>query len=179
MNYLFLVYLAIPAFLANMAPIIANKLNWFSALDKPIDFNKKIFDKRLFGEHKTFRGLVVGVIFSTLTTLLQFILNKYNVINFSIFNSLLLTLSFGVLTGAGVIIGDMIESSIKRQINIKPGRPFFPFDQIDYIIGFIIFTYPIINWELNQIIFLLIFSSIAHPLVNIIAYVFKIKKTYW
>ena len=66
-------YLMLPAYFANMAPVIVKKINF---LGIPIDFNKKINDKPIFGKNKTFRGLIFGIIFAMIITYLQFLLYK-------------------------------------------------------------------------------------------------------
>jgi len=41
----------------------------------------------------------------------------------------------GALMGGGALIGDGFESFIKRRLNKPSGKPWFPCDQIDWIIG--------------------------------------------
>jgi hypothetical protein len=51
----------------------------------------------------------------------------------------------GPLLGCGDLLGDAIESFLKRQRGTAPGNPWFPFDQIDYIIGGLLFSLPIVR----------------------------------
>ncbi len=173
--YITAFYLAIPAFIANMAPVVAMRWNF---LNYPLDFNLKIRNSRLFGSHKTWRGLFFAIAGATVASLLLWYFDSKGIIEIS-----QLTgdgfLLFGILSGLGAIIGDAIFSFIKRQINIPSGRPFIPFDQIDYIIGFLLFTSWIMNWTWREIIFLLLCGLILNPAVNLTAYFLKIKKTYW
>jgi len=60
-NYLLgLIYLMLPAYFANMAPVIFNRTLNF--LDYPVDFGVKVKGHHLFGRTKTFRGFMVGIL---------------------------------------------------------------------------------------------------------------------
>ncbi|MFH1412727.1 MAG: CDP-archaeol synthase [bacterium] len=179
MEYLQLIYIALPCFVANMMPVFFNRLKLLLGLKKPLDNGLKIFNKRLFGDNKTVRGLVVGIIGALIVSLIQYWLWRWNFVEFNILSSLNQFLLYGFLAGFGAIAGDAVESIIKRQLSIKSGDPLIVFDQIDYVVGFLLLTSFVISWNMNQIMFLLLFSLIAHPISNIIAYIFKIKKTYW
>jgi len=41
----------------------------------------------------------------------------------------------GALMGGGALTGDLVKSFIKRRLDIPPGRPWFPWDQLDWIMG--------------------------------------------
>lgn len=136
----------LPAMVANMAPVFAKKYKWSLDLDKPLDRGIKLRGKRLFGENKTFRGLVYGVIFAFAIGIIQFTLAS----TLSAFKNLELLenmhlstyLGLSILLGFGAIIGDALESFIKRQIEIPPGDSWFPFDQTDFIFGAAFFALP-------------------------------------
>jgi len=81
--------------------------------------------QRLFGSHKTVRGLLTGVIAASIIGLLQ-----GNVV-------------MGTVMGLGALWGDAMKSFFKRQFKINPGARWSPWDQIDFVIGAIIFSFPI------------------------------------
>src|SRR3989338_5895460 len=142
-------YFILPAYFANMAPVIVKKIDF---LKIPIDFNKTMNNKPIFGKKKTFRGLVFGVLFAIVIAYLQFLLYKKNIfVGISIvdYSNWLL---IGFLMGFGAIFGDLIESFVKRRLEYEPGKPFVPFDQTDFVIGALIFVYPIANLGLNKIL---------------------------
>jgi len=69
-NALFVIiifYFMLPAYFANMAPVIMK--NIFKNLAFPIDLNKKINNKPIFGKNKTFRGLFFGILFAIIISL--------------------------------------------------------------------------------------------------------------
>lgn len=179
MEYIFLLYLALPCFIANMLPVIFNRLKLLPQLDVPLDYGTKLYHKRLFGDHKTVRGLLVGVLGAMLVSLVQYGLDKIDLVPFNVLAGLDQFLIFGFLSGLGALVGDALASAIKRQVNIPSGDPFIVFDQLDYIIGCLLLTSFIVNWSWHAVWFLLLFSLIVHPIMNILAFIFKIKKTYW
>jgi CDP-2,3-bis-(O-geranylgeranyl)-sn-glycerol synthase len=175
MEFLYALFLAMPAFVANMIPIPLARWKVFEFLNMPIDGGKKLRKKPIFGKNKTWRGLICGTLCGGIVGLMQFLLGSMTVLPFSLWEWILI----GVLGGFGALFGDMIESFVKRQLGIKSGRPFVPFDQIDYILGFLLFTTPIVSWGISEAIFLLFFALIMNPIVNIVSYFLGIKKTFW
>lgn len=173
------IYFFAPAGFANMAPIFTRGI--FKKLAFPVDFHKKYKGRAIFGSHKTLRGIISGVIFGIVIAYLQRSLFAYSffrnisLIDYSAENVLML----GLLMGLGALIGDMIESFFKRRLNIKPGSRFIPWDQIDWILGMIVFTYFIYPYTLNMIVILIIMAFILHIVFRFIGYYIKINKSMW
>ncbi|MBW2992665.1 CDP-archaeol synthase [Candidatus Woesearchaeota archaeon] len=163
----------LPAGFSNMAPVFFKKFNF---LNIPVDFNKTFRNKPIFGKNKTFRGFFFGIILSIIIIYIQkllypFMLN-YSIIDYTSINIYLL----GFLLGFGALFGDLIKSFFKRQLNIAPGKPWIPFDQIDWVIGSLLFSLLYINISLDIILISILLFGIIHPLVNYIGYLLKIKK---
>jgi len=177
--YLESFWLALPAFAANMAPVIVQKLHAFEKLNVPIDGGKSLFGKRIFGEHKTVRGLLIGTLAGIFIVAVQYAAVNFFELPFAHLHSLTEFLLFGALSGFGALMGDAIESFFKRQIGIGSGRPFIPFDQIDYILGFLLCTELLISWKWQEVVFLLLCGAVLNPLINFLSYLTGIKKTYW
>lgn len=164
MNVLQVIYLLIPAAFANMMPVFVSKLNF---LNYPVDFKLKLSGKRIFGDHKTFRGLFFGIFGSIIVVYLQ-----KTFYDFGFFRNLGLVdfdstnfLVFGFLIGFGVLFGDLIGSFIKRRLDFKPGKSFFILDQINSMLGFgifvgfvyfkswVLFFYALAAWFAGHLIF--------------------------
>jgi len=160
-----------------MAPVIVKKI--FNNLAFPLDFNKKINNRPVFGKHKTFRGLVFGVIFAIIITFIQFVFYDNNILVDIAIIDYSNWLLIGLLMGSGAIFGDLIESFVKRRINYKSGKPFVPFDQLDFVVGGLIFISPLVVLSLNKVIVILILSFILHIIVNHVAYYTGIRKEKW
>jgi len=79
-------------------------------------------------------------------------------------------LLLGFLLGLGAMIGDVVGSFFKRQVNIAPGKPWLPFDQTDFILGgllLMLFVY-VPSWQTTLII--LVLGFILHILFNLASY---------
>lgn len=180
-------YLLVPAYCANMAPPLAKRFHLLESLAKPVDKGKVLKDnKYIFGQNKTYRGFIVGMIGGALGGILQVLL--YNISFFHeislsgiIYNNALFMVCFGALMGFGAIFGDLAESFIKRRVGVNPGERFIPWDQIDLVIGAYIFTLPIlfglISWQLFLCSILVTFF--LHVMTNHAAYYLHIRKEKW
>ena len=179
MHYIVLLYITIPAFVANMMPVIAARTDLLRGLALPMDGGRTWRGRRILGDHKTWRGLVVGAGGAVGVTLIQFVLSGHFSFPGEHLAGIGVSALFGLLAGLGAIGGDAAKSFVKRRIGIASGRPFIPFDQVDYIAGFLFLTAPVVSWTFGDALFLLVFAAAANPLVNFVAYVFGIKNTYW
>ena len=179
------IYFLVPAYFANMAPVIAQKMRLFPKLAIPIDNHLPFFDKKpLFGNHKTYRGLILGSIAGILGAYIQAILypieffHNVSILNYTVVN---IPLFLGFLMGFGAISGDLIKSFFKRRINIKAGNKFIPFDQIDFVFGAYLFVLPFYYIYLNYSLFFssLLCSFFLHIIINRVAFYLKIRKEKW
>lgn len=146
-----LVQWGLPMGVANMAPVfIKGKM--------PIDFGKEWSGKRILGKGKTWEGLVGGVAIGTLVGLL---LGNWQL---------------GFMVSFGALLGDMIKSFAKRRVGIESGQSWWGFDQTDYVIGGILLGSLVRTPTLWLIVLLFVILVPAHPLVNYIGYLLKVKK---
>ncbi len=170
-------YFMFPAYFANMAPVIVK--NWFKKLAVPIDSGKRIKGKEIFGKNKTWRGFIFAILFAIVIAYLQFFLYGFDFFRNLSFINYSNWLLLGFLFGFGAIFGDLIESFIKRRLNLKPGKKFIPWDQLDFVIGALIFISLVVDITLKMLLYIVIISFIGHILVNHTAYYLKIRKEKW
>jgi CDP-2,3-bis-(O-geranylgeranyl)-sn-glycerol synthase len=177
-DVLFVIWFFLPAGLANMAPIFAAKLPLLNRLSFPLDCYITFRNKRLFGSHKTVRGLMSGIVCGVLTAYLQVFLyiqipliRSFVSIDYTAINPFLL----GLLASLGALTGDALRSFFKRQRRIAPGKSWFPFDQIDYVIGGVVFTAFYIQLTIWQYILLFVIWFLLHPVATLIGYWLKLK----
>ena len=169
-------YFMLPAYFANMAPVLAKKINF---LGYPVDFRLKLGNKPVLGKNKTFRGLFFGVIFALIISYLQFSLYNSQVFrNISFFNYQNWVI-FGFLMGFGALAGDLIKSFFKRRFDIKPGDKFIPFDQVDFVIGSLALVMPIINLTFKIVIISFLLSFVLDIFVNHAAFFLRIRNEKW
>jgi CDP-2,3-bis-(O-geranylgeranyl)-sn-glycerol synthase len=85
----------------------------------------------------------------------------------------------GLFLGGGALIGDAAGSFIKRRIGIERGKAAPFLDQLDFVVGALVFASIIVFIPLNMIIFILIISIVLHLLTNIIAYLIGMKDVWY
>jgi len=167
----------LPAGIANMSPVLANKIPLLNKWTTPLDFGKSWHNKRISGNNKTWRGLIFGTFGGGLCGWLIFIIQP------SIFENVARSTSFsnihaillGCALGFGALFGDAVESFFKRRRNVASGEKWFPFDQLDYIIGGLIFAFPLIRLSLSSVAQVLIIYFMLHLIVSYIGYLLKLK----
>ncbi|HUB93666.1 MAG TPA: CDP-archaeol synthase, partial [Verrucomicrobiae bacterium] len=176
----FALWFFMPAGVANMMPIFAAHIPQLKRLDAPMDFGKSFCGKRIFGSHKTWRGLVAGIIFGTVTLALQQLLVAHigwlHTWTDRIDYAKLPTLLLGPLFAIGALGGDAIESFFKRQVGIPPGHGWFPFDQTDYIIGAAIASIPFVALNLWQYVALVLMWLVIHLVASVTGYFMGVKE---
>ncbi|MGH7241721.1 MAG: CDP-archaeol synthase [Candidatus Saccharimonadales bacterium] len=176
----FALWFFLPAGVANMMPIFAAKVPFLATYNWPIDFGKTWHGKRIFGAHKTWRGIATGIVFGTLTLGLQQLLVAHSSwlahMTTQVDYPNLPTLVLGPLFALGALGGDAIESFFKRQVGIAPGHGWFPFDQTDYIIGGAIATMPFVSLSYLQYSLLLVLWLATHLIASFIGYLIGVKE---
>ena len=169
-------YHMLPAYFANMAPVLVKKINLFVF---PIDFGKKLNDKPLFGKNKTFRGFIFGISFGMSTAYFQFLLYMFPFFESLSFFDYQYWILFGFLMGFGALAGDLIKSFFKRRMGISPGDRFVPFDQTDFVVGALIFIMPVFNLNFKIFLVSLLLSFVLHIIVNHTAFYLRIRNEKW
>lgn len=178
-DVLYTLWFFVPAGFANAAPIIVAKLPWLNRWNTPLDFGHTYRGKRLFGDSKTWRGLSCAIVVGLLTFLVQQRLSGH-LGSLSSYAGVRqydqLPWMTGCLLGAGAIIGDALESFMKRQHGIAPGGSWFPFDQLDYIIGACLLVAPVVILPLKLYILLTVVWLGMHLLFSYLGYLLHLKK---
>jgi CDP-2,3-bis-(O-geranylgeranyl)-sn-glycerol synthase len=178
-DLIFSIWFFLPAGLANASPIYAVKIPGLRKLGYPLDLNKKIQGKAIFGKNKTWRGLILAIIIGIIAVTIQHFIYIHSSwarsisgpINYKNVNYVLL----GTLLGGGAIFGDAIESFAKRRLDIKPGFSWFPYDQIDYIFGGCALTLFIVRLSIQKYLLILIVWFIIHLISSYIGYLTGMK----
>lgn len=158
----------LPAGVANATPVVANKIPLLKNWQTPLDFGYSVAGKRLLGKNKTWRGLLTGSCLAGLTAVLL-----SPVINYS--SSLTGAFGIGFIMGFGALFGDSIESILKRRRGIASGQSWFPFDQIDYIIGGLLFLVPFVSLTWTKVAFIFVTYFGLHLLFAYIGYALGLK----
>jgi CDP-2,3-bis-(O-geranylgeranyl)-sn-glycerol synthase len=178
LDLIFVFWFFAPAGVANIAAFFSSKIPYIRKFSYPVDGYAMFRKKRVLGDHKTIRGFVCGVFAGIGIVYLQiFLYNNlwfvphiisldYNTVN---------PIFLGSLAGFGALAGDAVKSFFKRQMGIKPGVSWVPFDQIDYIVGGILFTSLYIALPFWQYVFLFFVWFFLHPFTSFLGYLLKFK----
>ena len=151
-----------PAYCANGAPVLAGG-------GRSLDLGKNFFDgKPIFGKNKTFRGFFFGLAIGVAVGLVENVLFGYPY-----------SIPFSVLSPLGALMGDLAGAFLKRRLGIAPGGLLPIIDQIDFVVGALLFSLPlaIIYWELAVAV--LVITPPIHLLTNFLAYKLKLKSNPW
>lgn len=152
-----------PAYCANAVPVITGG-------GTSMDFGKKFFDgKPIFGKNKTFRGFFFGLAVGTFVGFAEsLVFPEYSV-------------PFGFLLPFGALLGDLSGAFLKRRLGLAPGELLPIIDQVDFIIGAIIFSFlfSFPNLSLELIIGVLVITPPIHLLTNFAAYKLGLKDNPW
>jgi CDP-2,3-bis-(O-geranylgeranyl)-sn-glycerol synthase len=172
-------YLMLPGMLANMAPPLVKRVHF---LDYPVDFGMKLRGRPILGSHKTFRGLFFGILVAVIIVFFQGLLFQGSVFfqGFSLFDySQHNFVVVGLLMGFGPLFGDAVKSFFKRQAGVGPGRPWIPFDQVDFVLGWLLFTAIVYVPPWQVALTLLLTVPLLHIATNHIGYYMGVNKSKW
>lgn len=168
-HFLFALLFFLPAGFANAAPPIANKIPLLNRWKTPIDFGNTVRGKRALGKNKTWRGLVFGTLIGGTSAWLLFPHigggTGTDIEHFLIGSSI----------GFGALLGDAIESFFKRQRGIASGNAWLGFDQLDYVVGAILFSLPFIRFSLAEYAVVVVTFLGLHFVVSYFGYLLGFK----
>ncbi|HWY28675.1 MAG TPA: CDP-2,3-bis-(O-geranylgeranyl)-sn-glycerol synthase [Candidatus Sulfotelmatobacter sp.] len=149
-----------PSYVANAAPLLFGG-------GTPLDGGRNFLDgQRIFGAHKTVRGLFAGIIAGSVIGLAESPVD----------NRLLLG---GFVIALGTVLGDLLGAFFKRRVRIEPGSPLPIVDQLDFVFGGLVLgnlVFPLSWWS---ILIVVLVTPPIHLGTNYGAYLLGIKRTRW
>ena len=161
-DLLIAIYIAIPTYVANSTPVVLGG-------GAPIDRGREFVDgRRLLGTNKTVKVFAYGLLFGSVAGLAEAIL----------FRNYLLVLA-GILASLGALLGDLFGAFLKRRLDILPGHPLPVVDQLDFVLGALVLTSPLLNITMGAVLILVIATVPIHLLSNAVAYMLRLKKRLW
>jgi CDP-diglyceride synthetase len=157
------------------APVLA--LDLLKPLKRPLDCGAVLRGRRVFGDNKTWRGALVIVAGVAVTTLL---LRHWGWWWVRIPPELRAAgpLPYGLLLGAGVVLGELPNSFLKRRLGIEPGRQsrspvglaLSVWDQADFVPAVWLLLAPIWAMAAWQAAFCFAVVAAVHMVVNVVGY---------
>ncbi|MBP6716908.1 MAG: CDP-archaeol synthase [Acidobacteria bacterium] len=169
-------WLAAPVIVAGGLHIALIKVNvWPRLAALPLDGRRSLRGRRVFGDNKTVRGVVLMMTCTLACTLLQHAINARAGWAAALTDPAVDAVSpfvWGLLLGGGYVLGELPNSFIKRQLDIAPGEAargwttplFWVADQIDSLIGVLIAMTCVWTPPLHVVVTLLAVTLVVHPL---------------
>src|ERR1700752_3895339 len=116
-NVRFAIWFFLPAGAANVTPIPLAKMPWFRDRIAPVDAGLTLRGKRLFGDNKTWRGILIGVLAAIAAASLQLLFYHLfpwiRTISMQVDYENIPVVLLGFTLGFGALGGDLLESFVK------------------------------------------------------------------
>jgi hypothetical protein len=162
----------LPLVLGNVLHMIVVKRNWFKSIAFPIS-------RKIFGDTKTYRGVIVLPILTGLFALLS---SYY-------FGSFEISIAYDAFVGFGLglayILAELPNSYIKRRLGIATGAQSKKYkyvqyftDKADSLIGVLTFYFLATNFSFKTILVLFCVGLVIHVSISQLLVVIKIKKKF-
>jgi CDP-2,3-bis-(O-geranylgeranyl)-sn-glycerol synthase len=148
----------------------------------PVDLGKNFSDGyRIFGDGKTYRGLLTGILAGIITGLILI----WAAARFPAASLPQHTLLSIILLSTGALLGDLVKSFFKRRFNKDRGAKWPVADQYDLVAGaFLLLLIGDPAWlfatiTLPVFLVIVIITPVLHRATNIIGYMFRVKEVPW
>lgn len=180
-----------PSIIAGILNMVWCKLPILNEINKPIDMGMNYKDgKRIFGDNKTFKGIVGYIILNALMMIVWgFVcrfseLENLNFLYVNQKNTILFNLIVGIFLGLGYALFELPNSFMKRRLDIEPGKTisglkkvFFIFlDQADSVIGCTLVVGMFYKMSLTFYLMYVLLGSATHLIINMLLYFMKLRK---
>ncbi len=185
---LIVVYLFFPLLVGLALHGFCIKYDLMPFLCRPIDRGRSFRGKRIFGDNKTWRGVVavsLGTVigFGAQSLLLHRIasIRSVELFDYEFFKSVAL----GLAVGFAAMLSELPNSFIKRRFEIAPGGVakgwkraiFYVYDQIDFLLGAWLALAVAVPVTLERVSLSAVLLLIAHQLMSSAGYALGMRRT--
>jgi hypothetical protein len=187
-EFLALAYLFFPLLVGLALHGFCIKYDTLAFLCRPIDRGRSFRGKRIFGENKTYRGVVIvglgtAVGFGLQSLLLHRIasIRGIELFDYAFFKSVAL----GLAVGVAAMLSELPNSFIKRRFQIAPGSVakgwqrviFYVYDQIDFLLGAWLVLAILVPVTIGRVLFSAGLLLVAHQLMSSVGHALGMRKT--
>ena len=156
-------------------PVLSADL--WPGLARPLDLGRSVRGRRVFGDNKTWRGALVMFTGALLATGVAWPLMPDELRDES-------WLLVGALIGAGVVLGELPNSFMKRRLGIAPGARrltagglvLVVYDQADFVPAIALALLPVWAMPLETVAIGFVAVAAVHFAVNVIGYAIGARK---
>ncbi len=168
-------WLILPAYAANgLVPLFRGK--------RRLDFGKNFIDGQpILGQGKTVEGLIFGALIGALIGLVEMLAFPYLPWSLSEVPLTLVVMTpvMGFMLGLGALAGDSAGSFVKRRLKLKRGQKAPLLDQLDFLIGAMLFAAILAPMRIEWFILMAVLTPIFHYTACVIAYRLRLKREPW
>jgi hypothetical protein len=187
-EFLALAYLFLPLLVGLALHGFCIKYDILAFLCRPIDRGRNFRGKRIFGDNKTYRGVVVVALGTAIGFGLQSLLlhriasiRSIELFNYAFFQSVTL----GLTVGVAAMLSELPNSFIKRRFEIAPGSGakgwkgviFYVYDQIDFLLGAWLVLAIVVPVTVERAMLSAVLLLIAHQLMSSVGYALGMRRT--
>ena len=187
-EFLILAYLFLPLLVGLALHGFCIKYDVMAFLCRPIDLERSFRGKRIFGENKTWRGVViVGLGTAVGFGLQSFVLHRsasirsVELFDYAFFKSV----AVGLAVGVAAMLSELPNSFIKRRFEIAPGSVakgwkraiFYVYDQIDFLLGAWLVLAIVVTVTAGRVLFSAGLLLVAHQLMSSVGHALGMRKT--
>jgi hypothetical protein len=187
-EFLALAYLFLPLLVGLALHGFCIKYDAMAFLCRPIDRRRKFRGKRIFGDNKTYRGVVVVSLGTAIGFGLQSLLlhriasvRGIELFDYAFFKSVAL----GLAVGGAAMLSELPNSFIKRRFEIAPGSVakgwkrviFYIYDQIDFLLGAWLVLAIVIPITVERALLSAGLLLVAHQVMSSVGYALGMRKT--
>jgi len=173
----------LPAFVANPMAVVFGG-------GRPIDFSRTLRDgQRLFGDGKTWRGLVGGTLSGAFLGLLLTVpFNLFAPNSTWSFGSDGLAFAASGVLAFGALLGDLAGAFLKRRMHKPRGAKAPVLDQYDFVVGALLMSLTIYEWSVPRffsgdaflgLLAIILITPALHRAVNVIGFRIGQKREPW
>ncbi|WP_407343236.1 CDP-archaeol synthase [Pengzhenrongella phosphoraccumulans] len=165
--------------------------SWARALNRPIDAGATLADRRrVFGDNKTWKGLLGMVVLGALAGLVWGLLihgtrlEPYNCFYACHDNTPGFNAFVGALQGLAYAVFELPNSFLKRRVGISPGARhggawtvlFVVLDQIDSVVGcaLLVLLFAPVGWAF--VLVTVVVGGVTHLVLNLVLYALHLRK---
>jgi len=179
-------YLFAPLLLSAALSGVVMRQDWLAFARRPLDAGHCFRGRRIFGDSKTWRGVLVAVLGCTIGVAIQkHLIGEHAAGIARVEYARLDVVTFGVIMGVTAMLGELPNSFIKRRLNIPPGQStkgwlavgFYVWDQVDLLM----FSLPALSlWadiDGALVATAVMVTLILHPMTSLIGYLIGARRS--
>ena len=173
-------YLLSPLLVGLTAHGICIRFGWLRSLTQPIDAGRTLRGRQLFGNNKTYRGVVAVALGTAVGVGFQIALHWRGVARgWELLDYGSATVvGLGLAMGAAAMLAELPNSFLKRQLGIGPGAAaggvrggvFYLLDQVDMLAGVWLVLGFVLTVTVARVLWSVVFLFIAHQVLTVLGY---------